>query len=127
MIIQHCNMQHFIHAKMLDAAALRFKGHQIIIIIIPCQRPRTDHIQIAVTAQLFFLFGVPIKIYKRNLLIGSDGGMNIVYIIINAFVHSFDTVGNIYLTIQLTRFVFTAQRDDFANQFLTFFSGDKFG
>ena len=70
---------------------------------------------------------IPLKILKLDPGVTANGSMNLVHIIIDAFIHSLDPPGNQHLTVQLSGLVSADQALQFFDQGAALVLGDEFG
>ena len=79
----------------------------------------------SVVAQNHFFFYIPLKILKLDPCIAVDGIMDLINIIIDAFIHRLDPAGDQNLTVKLPGFISADQMFQFFNQRLGLTFGDK--
>ena len=63
--------------------------------------PRTDAVPRAAVPEFRLLFHVPLKVFEADLDVLRDGGVELVYIIIDALVHRLDAPGDQHLPLEL--------------------------
>ena len=81
----------------------------------------------SVVAQHHFFPDIPLKILKLNPGVAANGSMDLVHIIIDAFIHSLDPSGDQHLAVQLSGFVSADQALQFFDQGLGFPFSNEFG
>ena len=123
---------HLVHPVVAHLAALAVIGHQIIVFIVPDQRPGTDLIPAAVPPQtLFHPFPAPaqgpLKIMEADLFSGVDGLVQGVHGVIDALVHGFDAAGDIDLPLELPGLVAGGKALHLLDELIGLFSGDEPG
>ena len=126
-VFNHRNSFHLIDAVVLDFIALGFIGDKIVVFAVPDERPGTNLIPGAVSAELHLLFEVPLKVLEANLTTGVDGLVNRVHIVVDARVHGLDAVRDDDLALQLRCLMPAHKGLEFCNQLLGFFVCDKLG
>ena len=118
---------------MANFVSIVIEGNQIVIFIVPRQRPRTDAVARTISAVLLLNARTgreiqhPVEIAKRNLDIVGYGRVQRINIVVNLLIKRFHTFGNIYLTLERMRFMVTGEVLDFADELVGFFLGDKAG
>ena len=125
-LIAHPNMEHLIHPVMPDLPGVGIVTHQIIILIIPGQPPRTDVIPGAVPPQLHFLLHVPLIVLEPDLLILRDRIVDGIHCIIKALVHRLDPAGYKDLPLQLHGLVSADLLLQLPDQGVRLFLGNEF-
>ena len=63
-----------------------------------------------------FLFDIPFIIFKFDLFVLIDGGMNIIHIVVDAFIHGLNPPLDIDLPLELFRLMLTGKAFDLFNQ-----------
>ena len=110
------NLQHFIHAVMLDLVVFGVVSDKIIVLIIPQKRPRTDTVPGAVFAQFRLFFDIPLIILEADAAFGADGFVEFVHVVVDALVHRFDAAGDDDLALQILGLVAADQRGQLPDQ-----------
>ena len=90
---------------MLQNSSLGIVGNQVIIFIIPCQKPWTYLVKSAVLAQLHLFMHIPVKILETNLHIAGYCSINHIYTVVNGFIDRFVAVNDYDLTLQFSGIV----------------------
>ena len=100
---------HLVHTVMLDHAGLAVVADEVVIFILPGQRPGADDVAVAAVPVFFANLAVfiddPAKIAEADLASAGNGGVETVNIVIDMFVDGFDAVGHIDLPLQGLGFV----------------------
>ena len=112
---------------MLDLSVFRVVAYQIVVLVVPHQRPGADLIPGAVLAQLHFLIYVPPEIFEPDLAVRPDGLVQLVYIIVDAFVHGLDAPGNNDLPLEFPGLILAHHAFQFFYQRVGFFVRDELG
>ena len=81
----------------------------------------------SVVAQHHFFPDIPLKILKLDPGVAANGSMDLVHIIIDAFIHSLDPSGDQHLAVQLPGLVSADQALQFVDQGLGFSFCNEFG
>ena len=84
---------------MLDDPRLAVVGDQIIIFIIPRQKPRTHLVYFSIPAEMHFFIHIPLKILKLYFHVLRDRIVNDVDIIIDVFIDRLIPVCHNYLSV----------------------------
>ena len=109
-------MKHLVYPEMLDLCFPTVISYQVVILVIPGQRPGADLIISTVPAKKHLFIHIPVKILETDLCILTDRSVDAVYIIINTFVHSLDPFRHIDLTVQLGSLILACQSFDLMDQ-----------
>ena len=126
-IRQALEIEHLVDAEVLDDAVARIEGREIVVFIIPEQRPGADLIPRAVAPERHFALARPAEIVKAHLHIVADRLVEAVDIIINALVRGFDAAGQQHLTVEIPRIVAADEALELFDQLAGFALGDEFG
>ena len=111
---------------MLHNPAGTVIGGQIIVLILPDQRPGTD-LLLPVGPGHQFLFQVPVQVLEGNLPVLLDRPMDIVNAVVDTFILRLYPSGHIHLALQLARIMFSRQKLQFFDQTAGLSACDKAG
>ena len=111
---------------MAALAVLGIVAHQVVVFVIPQKRPRADLIALAAVAIAFLPGGVPIEIVEGDAAACGDGAVQGIHIVVDAFVHIFDAVGDVHLTAQGLRLVAAGQLFQLGDERIAFAQGEEF-
>ena len=110
---------------MLDDPGLRIVRHQVIILIVPQQRPRAHFVPRAVLAQDHLFVDVPLEVLKPDRPVEVDGVVDLVHVVVDGFVHGLDAAGDEDLTLELLGLLAADETLELFDQLLRFFFGDE--
>ena len=121
------DLEHFVHAVVPDGMGVRIVADQVVILIVPGQRPGADMVAFAIPLQAGFFFYRPLEVLEGNLHVGGNRRVDFVYIIIDALVHGLDAAGDGDLALQLPGLIAAGQLLELSDQLVGFFGGNKTG
>ena len=107
------DMQHLVHAEMFQDAGIHIITDQIIILIVPGQRPGAHLIVFSPFFQPDLLGNGPFEIPELNLPVFCNCCVQLIYIIVDALVHRLDTVSYYDLSLKVSCLVSVCQSFDF--------------
>lgn len=103
-------------------AVFRVISYQIIILVIQNETPWVDVIPCAVIPKPLSLTPIPLEILKTYLRIQVDGGMDFIYIAVDARVRRFNTSADKNLPLKLLCLMNVCQSLRLLNKYTGFFS-----
>ena len=119
--------QHPIHAIMTEGFGGAVVSNEIIILIVPHQRPRAEGIQRAVVAEMLLLIHPPVEILEGDLLACRHSGLQTVHVVEDTLVHGLNATAHQHLPLQLTCQVAAGQALQTADELLALLAGDELG
>ena len=116
LLIQYLNIQHLVHTVVDHDIVFCIIGDEIILLVVPHQSPRAQRVPPAVIAELHLLFEVPLEVLKADLLVGTNGLVDLVDIVVDALVHRLDAARHDDLSVELAGVIPADQRLELADQ-----------
>ena len=128
------DFSHFVDTVVLDDVRLAVEPDHIIVFVVPGQRPRADAVAFSIAAELLFerpallrKVDRPLEVAEADFYASRDCRMDLVDVVVDAFVHRLDTVGDKHLPLEQPRLVHAREAFHLFDQLGGFFVGDEFG
>ena len=125
---------HLVNAVVADARAFRRRrvvGDEVIVFVVPCQRPWADAVICAIMTVIPVDFipaceiECPVEIQKSNFHAARHRAVQGVDIVVDLLINVFQSVADIDLALELPRFFPACKRLNLADQLAAFLFRDK--
>ena len=99
MLLQRGDVGHLIYTVVLDDTDLAVEGDHVVVLIVPGECVRADHIEGAVLPVVSCLLHRVLEVFELDLPILGDPIMDRIHIIVDGLIHGLDPILHIDLAL----------------------------